>query len=167
VTRPHLRAVVDGETGEIHTGCARCEDVAVGDLDNAERRIRKLEREKRAMERDRDAERQADPQRQEIMRLIDMWRRVTGHPRANINAGDRFDVVKARLAEGYSVEQVELAIEGIGAFRYVVEGQRMRHGSPGQRHDRLGIACGSGENLERMANLGHQARKERVRRNEQ
>lgn len=159
--KPHLRAVVDGETGELHTGCPRCQDVAVGDLDNAERRIRKLEREKRALEEDAMAKREADPQRKVILGVIDLWRRATGHPKANIYAADRFDVVKARLREGYLVEQIELAVEGIGAFPYVVEGQRMRHGNRGQRHDRLGIACGSGENLERMANLGHQARKER------
>jgi hypothetical protein len=162
MAKAHLRAVVEGETGQIFAApCPRCEDVELGDLENAERRIRKLEREKRSMERDRDAERQADPQRQVILGLIDAWKRHTGHPKANANAGDRFDVVKARLAEGYSPQDVELAIEGIGAFPYVVEGQRMRHGNRGQRHDRLGIACGSGENLERLANLGHQARKER------
>lgn len=161
-SKPHLRAVVDGETGELHANaCPRCEDVQLGDLENAERRIRKLERQIRALERDRQAQREQDPQRQQILAVIDLWRRVTGHPRANLNAGDRFDVVKARLTEGYSVEQVELAIEGIGAYAYVVEGQRVKRGNKSQRHDRLGIACGSGENLERLANLGHQARKER------
>ena len=159
--KPHLRAVVDGETGEIHTGCARCEDVAVGDLDNAERRIRKLEREKRALEEDQMAKREADPQRQIIIGLIDLWRRATGHPKANIYAADRFDVVKARLRENYTVEQIELAVEGIGAYRYVVEGQRMRHGSKGQRFDRIGIALGGGESTERFAVLGYEARKER------
>lgn len=161
MAKPHLRAVVDGETGELHTGCPRCQDVAVGDLDNAERRIRKLEREKRAMERDRDAEREQDPQRQIILGLIDAWKRHTGHPKANANAGDRFDVIKARLAEGYTPENIELAIEGIGAFRYVGPEGRMRVGKPHQRHDRLGIALGGGEALERFCNLGHQARKER------
>lgn len=161
VAKPHLRAVVDGETGELHTGCPRCQDVAVGDLDNAERRIRKLEREKRALEEDQMAKREADPQRQVILDIVDKWRIATGHPKANIYAADRFDVVKARLRENYTVEQVELAVEGIGAFRYVVDAQRVRHGSPSQRHDRLGIALGGGEALERFAVLGHQARKER------
>lgn len=131
------------------------------DLELAERRIRKLEREKRALEEDAMAKREGDPQRQVILELIDKWRRCTGHPKANIYAADRFDVVKARLRENYTVEQIELAVEGIGAFRYVVDAQRVRHGSPGQRHDRLGIALGGGENLERMAVLGHQAKKER------
>lgn len=159
--KPHLRAVVDGETGEIHTGCARCEDVAVGDLDNAERRCRKLERQIRTLEADKQAAREGDPQRAVILGLIDTWKRHTGHPKANANAGDRFDVIKARLAEGYTPENIELALEGIGAFRYVGPEGRMRAGKPHQRHDRLGIALGGGESLERFCNLGHQARKER------
>lgn len=162
MSKPHLRAVVDGETGELHANpCPRCIDVELQDLENAEKRIRKLEREKRAMEEDQAAKREADPDRQQILGIIDLWRRVTGHPKANIYAADRFDVVKARLRENYTVEQIELAVEGIGAFRYVVDAQRVRRGSPGQRHDRLGIALGGGENLERMAVLGHQAKKER------
>lgn len=161
MSKPHLRAVVEGDTGQIFAQpCPRCEEVQLADLENAERRIRKLEREKRALEEDQMAKREADPQRQVILGLIDLWRRATGHPKANIYAADRFDVVKARLREGYEPKDIELAIKGIGAFPYVVEGQRMRYGTRGQKHDRLGIACGSGENLERMANLGHQARKE-------
>jgi hypothetical protein len=160
MSRPHLRAVVDGETGELHANpCPRCIDVELQDLENAERRIRKLEREKRAMERDRDAERQTDPQRQVILGLIDAWKRHTGHPKANANAGDRFDVVKARLAEGYAPEDIELAIEGIGARPYVVEGQRVKHGSRGQRFDRLGIVCGGGEAVEKFAIIGYEERK--------
>ena len=162
MNKPHLRAVVEGETGQIFAApCPRCEDVELGDLENAERRIRKLERKKRALEEDAMAKREADPQRQVILDVIDKWRRATGHPKANIYAADRFDVVKARLREGYLVEQIELAVEGIGAFPYVVEGTRTKHGSKGQRHDRLGIALGGGESTERFANLGHQARKER------
>lgn len=162
MARPHLRAVVHGETGQIHANaCPRCEDVQLEDLENAERRIRKLERQIRALERDRQAQREQDPQRQQILAVIDLWRRCTGHPRANLNAGDRFDVVKARLSEGYTVEQVELAVEGIGAYPYVGPEGRCKRGSRAQRHDRLGIALGGGEALERFAVLGYQARKER------
>lgn len=161
-SKPHLRAVVDGESGELHARpCPRCEDVELGDLENAERRLRKLERQIRAMERDQEAARKADPQRAVILGLIDAWRRHTSHPKANVNAGDRFDVVKARLAEGYAPEQIELAIIGIGAYRYVGPEGRMRAGKATQRHDRLGIAIGGGESLERFAVLGHQAKKER------
>lgn len=162
--KPHLRAVVDGETGEIHAhACPRCEDVQLQDLELAERRLRKLERQIRAMERDQEAARKADPQRAVILGLIEAWKRHTGHPKANVNAADRFDVVKARLAEGYTPDQIELAIEGIGAYRYVGPEGRMRAGKATQRHDRLGIAIGGGEPLERFCNLGYEVRKERER----
>jgi len=162
VAKPHLRAVVEGETGQIFANpCPRCEDVELGDLENAERRIRKLERQIRALELDKQAAREGDPQRAVVLGLIDAWKRHTGHPKANANAGDRFDVVKARLAEGYTPEDIELAIEGIGARPYVVEGQRVKHGGRGQRFDRLGIVCGGGEQIEKFAVIGYEARKER------
>lgn len=151
--------LVDTETGEI-AGCPRCEDVAVEDVVNLEAENRRLLRRLKQLERDRDAERQADPRREVILELIERWKLKTGHPRSNSAAGDRFDLVKARLNEGYTPDDLELAIDGIGAFRYVVNGERRRTGKPGQRHDRLGIALGGGEAVERFANLGHQARSE-------
>ena len=54
------------------------------------------------------------PQRKEIIRLIDTWKDVTGHPKSKASK-DRVDLVKARLKDGYSVEQLELAIVGLGA----------------------------------------------------
>lgn len=156
--RPDLR-LVNTETGEL-AGCDRCSEVQVGDVENLEREVSSLLRKIRRLERDADAERQADPNRVSILVLIERWKEATDHPKSNANAADRFDVIRARLAEGYTVEQLELAIDGIGAFRYVVNGNRVPEGKPGQRHDRLGIALGGGEAVERFANLGHRARKE-------
>jgi hypothetical protein len=155
----HLRVVVDRENGIVHQGCPRCEDVNVEDVTNLERENRRLMRKVREMERDREAERQQDPERQTILSLIERWKLKTGHPKSNANAGDRFDAVKARLREGYTVEQLELAIDGIGAFPYVVNGQRLPEGKRSQRHDRLGIVLKGGEDVERFAVLGHHARK--------
>lgn len=162
--RPYLRAVVDGETGELHVGCPRCQDVELSDLENAEKRIRKLEREKKALQEDKQSKReteQATPEGQRVLALIERWRVCTGHPKANLYAADRYDMIKARLREGYTHEQIELAIEGLGAFRYVGPSGRMRSGKPDQRHDRLGIALSGGEDLERFAVLGYRANKER------
>lgn len=155
--RPDLR-LVNTETGEL-AGCDRCSEVQVGDVENLERQVNALLRKIRGLERDRDAERQADPNRIQIIALIERWKEATGHPKSNANAADRFDVIRARLAEGYTIEQIELAVDGIGAFRYVVNGNRVSSGKPGQRHDRLGIALGGGEAVERFAVLGYQARK--------
>lgn len=95
----------------------------------------------------------------EIVELIERWKAGTGHPKSK-TSGDRIKLVKARLKDGYSVEQLELAIDGIAAYPYVgTGGQRFRDGKPGQRHDRLGIALGGGEAVEKFAVLGHEARK--------
>ena len=146
-------------TGEI--ACPRCQDLRAGDIENMERENRKLLRRIRKLERDKEAEREDDPERMDILALIDRWKVKTGHPKSNAAAADRFDVVKARLREGYTIEQLELAIDGIGHYRYVVQGTRSTTGTPSQRHDRLGIALGGGEAVERFAVLGHRARKER------
>lgn len=148
------------ETGEVVERCPGCEEreEIIAGLD---RSIGKLERQIRAMQRDREDERKNDPQRALILGLIERWKVATGHPRAK-NSDDRFDVIKARLREGYTIEQLELAIDGIGAYPYVSTNGRSRTGKPSQRHDRLGIALGGGEDVERFANMGYQARKERM-----
>lgn len=161
--KSHLRVVtdVDEETGEIQArsaGCPRCKEVQIGDVENAEAEIRRLNRRIKAMERDRDAERLTDPLRWEILRLIEHWKTATGHPRAKTSS-DRFDIVKARLKEGYSAEEIELAIEGLAGYPYVTSSGRAKTGPRKDRHDRLGIALESGEKLERFANLGAEARK--------
>lgn len=157
----HLR-VVDGQ-GEVHDydsyGCPRCKEVQIGDVQLLETRCRKLERHIKNLERDKQAERELDPNRWEVKRLIELWKEKTNHPRARISA-DRFDMVKARLAEGYEVEEVELAIEGLAAYPYVNAKGRSATGKRSERHDRLGIALTNGEALERFANMGHEVRKE-------
>lgn len=94
----------------------------------------------------------------EIVALIERWKAATGHVKSKVS-GDRVKAVKARLRDGYSIEQLELAIDGIAAYPFVgTGGQRFGRGKPSQRHDRLGIALGGGEAVERFAVLGHQAR---------
>lgn len=144
------------EHGEVHDACPRC--VALADelvglrqtLDMQARKIGRLEREAA------DDDHESHPQRKEIADLIERWKQVTGHPRAKLSK-DRFDVVKARLKDGYTLEQLRLAIDGIGAYPFVVNGSRRREGAPSQRHDKLSIALGGGEAVERFANLGARA----------
>lgn len=154
------RLRVVSEDGELvgERGCERCREVQVGDVENLEAANRRLHRQIKELQRNRDAERAVDPERWEIKRLIELWKTETGHTKSRTSA-DRFDLVKARLKEGYSAEDIELAIVGIGTFRYVTDTGRSREGTPKERHDRLGIALGGGEALERFANLGAEARK--------
>ena len=110
----------------------------------------------------RKVEEEADPlshpKGREIVQLIERWMVATGHPNSKVS-DDRVKLVKARLKDGYTIEQLELAIDGLGAYRYVVNAQRKSEGKESQRHDRLGIALGGGEDVEKFAVMGHRARK--------
>lgn len=158
-----LRLVeVDSETGEVAgDGCARCRDVEIDDYANLEKENRRLLRKINQLERDKEETRQKDSNRSKILELIELWKVETGHLRSNAHSADRFDIVKARLKEGYTFDQLELAIRGMGAAPYVVNGQRVSEGKPVNRHDRLGIALGSGEQVEKFANIGYGIAKDR------
>ena len=153
---------IDGETGEVQNpdGCARCRDVEVFDLLAAEKENRRLLRKINQLERDKETARQSDSNRTKIIELIELWKESTGHPRSNPMSADRFDVVKARVKEGYSFDDLRAAVQGIGRYPYVVNGQRVATGPASHRHDRLGIAIGGGEAVERFAVLNYQYEQE-------
>ena len=128
-------------------------------VDAQARRIGALER-KVAEEEDPASH----PKGAEIVAVIERWRTGTGHTQAKVSA-DRVKLVKARLRDDYPIASeepeptIELAVDGICAFPYVVNGQRMQTGKPSQRHDRLGIALAGGEKVEEFARHGWAARK--------
>lgn len=114
-----------------------------------------------------DEDPNAHPQGAEIVALIERWKLGAGHPKSKVSA-DRVKLVKARIKDGYAITDddpfpdhatLELAIDGIAAHPFVVNGQRVPAGKPSQRHDRLGIALGGGEEVEKFARLGYAARK--------
>lgn len=162
------QARLDLETGELT--CPRCEHLKPGDLENAEEEIRALRRQVKALKRDKIAERLEHVERRKVLAVIQLWADLTHHPKANINAADRFDFVVARRKEQYPygdpVEEppaepcptICLAVEGLAANPYATKNGRASHGDPKDRHDRIGIALGSGEALERFARWGLQAR---------
>ncbi len=107
----------------------------------------------------------AHPKGREIVAVIERWRTGSGHRMAKVSA-DRVKLVKARIRDGYPItsEQaeptIELAVDGICAYPYVVNGRRMPAGEPSQRYDRLGIALAGGEKVEECSRLGWRARRE-------
>ncbi len=56
-------AKIDLATGELK--CPRCAELKPGDLENAEKEIRRLRRKVKALERDREEERQGDERHEE------------------------------------------------------------------------------------------------------
>lgn len=95
------------------------------------------------------------PRRTEISGIINHWRQATNHLRSKLSS-DRVKLVADRLKDGYSPETLMLAIDGLAAFPYRSYGERKATGT--ERDDKLSTALGSGEQVERFANLGHRAR---------
>lgn len=95
----------------------------------------------------------------EILSLLERWRTATGHLKSKDSA-DRIKMVKSRLRDGYSIEQLEQAVDGIGAYRFVVAAKRAKDGHQSQRFDELSHAIGSGEKVEKAARLGYAARQQ-------
>jgi len=98
------------------------------------------------------------PRRAEITRVIDHWRRALDHRKSKLSK-DRVKLVADRLKDGYSLDQLALAIDGLAGFPYRSYGDRLKAGTPAQRDDKMSTALDSGEAVERFAVLGHRARK--------
>jgi len=179
--RPNLR-LVDPETGEIRSPDEHAEalEQQVRELQHQVRDLEDLrEGNRKTIEKQsreigvltRKVREEADPthhpQGAEIVELIERWMQAAGHPKAKVS-DDRVKTIKARIREGYEITSedplpthptLELAVDGIAAFPFVVNGTRVRNGEPSHRHDRLGIALGGGEKVEEFSRLGYQARK--------
>lgn len=150
---------------EAHRRIADLIDARDGLLALTEKQARDNRRLERRIEVEEDPH--SHPQGAEIVALIERWKAATGHAKSKVSA-DRVKAVKARVKDGYAITDddpfpdhatLELAIDGIAAHPFVVNGQRVPTGKPSQRHDRLGIALGGGEEVEKFARLGYAARK--------
>ncbi len=155
--RPSLTLVDDnGEVHQLDSVVADLEDKVEGYRKTVEKQAREIGTLSRRIQQDEDPN--SHPLGKEIVELVERWKQATGHPKSKTSA-DRVKLIKARLKDGYSLDHLELAIDGIAAFRFVVNGQRSQTGKPSQLHDRLGICLGGGEAVEKFALYGHEARK--------
>lgn len=145
--------IVDPTSGQV---AADAEATILGLLSTVEKQAKEVGTLTKKLEAEDPMEHH--PKRREISEVIDYWKAKTGHERSR-NSKDRFDLVRARLTDGYDFEQIRLAIDGLAAFPYVVNAQRRSEGKPSQRYDQLKHALKGGTELERFANLGHQARR--------
>src|SRR5512143_1258489 len=158
------RDYIHPDTGEIY--------VPKEDLENCEAELRRARRRIKAYERGKEKEREAYREREKVLATIRYYAELTGLPNMNINAGDRFDMFVQRRKEQYPFGDpleappkepcatICLAIEGLAAFPFVGPAGRQSHNGRGsKRFDRMGIALGKGEDLERFARLGYLARR--------
>ena len=120
------------------------------------------EREVKYRRQERQLQEEADPRNQpngkERVAVVEYWREVCGKQKSIVSK-DRVKMAGARLGDGYSVEQLKLAVDGIAAYPYRIFDTRKPSGRREDRHDQLKDALGDSERVERMANLGHQARR--------
>jgi len=152
---PHL-AVVDQQTGELRAaGCPECGELAAklagsaADFDALVIEYTKLLRQRDALLRDRDRERERDPQRAIIIEIFEHWQERCKHPNARFD-GRRFDLIKGRLKQ-FKPAELKMAIDGAAVDAYV--------DSKGKRHDRLGPIFESAERVEDFANRYHRWQK--------
>ena len=122
-----------------------------------EERERKYRRQEKMLEEERDPRNQ--PNGKERVQVVEYWREVCGKQKSIVSK-DRVKMAGARLGDGYTVEQLKLAIDALAAFPFRVFDKRLKTGRPDDRHDQLKDALGDSEKVEAMANLGHQARRQ-------
>lgn len=157
VDRETGQIVEDGPTYEELTGrLAAAEELNLGQEATIKSQAAIIGRLKGKLEA---ADPEAHPRHKEMNALIERWRNATGHRKSKASK-DRFDLIRARLNDGYDIAEIELAIDGLAAFPFVVNAQRCAEGRPSQRFDQMEHALRSGSKLEQFANLGHQARTE-------
>lgn len=144
--------VVDPETGELRApGCASCGELTVklaasdADLEVVQAENVRLLRRIKALQRDRDAARVADPQRETILELFAYWQEKCGHPRSRFD-GSRHDLIKTALRR-FSADEIRQAIDGAAVGAFVDQ--------KGTRHDGLGLILRDAEHIERFANKWH------------
>jgi len=75
----------------------------------------------------------------EISELFAFWQQQCGHPHAKLTS-DRRTKIRARLSDGYTVEDVRRAIGGAAVAAFVDD--------RGKRHDDLELICRNGSKLE-------------------
>lgn len=75
----------------------------------------------------------------EVAEVFDYWRDRCNHPNAKLTP-DRSRKVRARLREGYTVQQLRQAIDGAAVGAFVNEA--------GQRFDALDLICRNGSKVE-------------------
>lgn len=95
---------------------------------------------------------QSSPEHQSVQAVFDHWREQCGHERAKLGE-KRAAVVRARLRDNFTEEQLLRAVDGVAMFPFVVNGQRRPKGKPDQRYDDLELICRNEVNVEKFIGL--------------
>lgn len=116
------------------------------DLQGAEKALRKERRRSKALETEKQHERERYEQRQLVTELFEFWQRRTKHAKSRLTP-DRFDVLRSALDQGYTPREIALAIAGCAFDPFVTQNRNGRS----ERHDDLTVCLRSGKALEQYA----------------
>ena len=89
----------------------------------------------------------------DVQEIFDYWRTVCAHPRSRLDAA-REKVIRARLADGYSKEDLLLAIEGAACSPFH-QGDNDRH----TVYDSITLILRDADHVDRFCQMGEQAMK--------
>lgn len=113
--------------------------VAVEDAENAEAALRDERRKVRKLLSEGETRRVAYANLQDISEVFEYWREHCKHPRAKLGE-DRKKLIAARLEDGYSVDDLKLAIQGAALAAFVDD--------KGVKHDKLSLILRGTEYVE-------------------
>jgi len=82
-----------------------------------------------------------------VIEIFEFWKQIMNKNNSSILNAKRSKAIKARLKEGYTVDQIKQAILGCAATPH-----NMGQNDNGKRYDDIELICRDGTNVERFAN---------------
>lgn len=89
----------------------------------------------------------------EMHEVFDHWKMIMGHPRARIDA-KRELAIKARLKDGYTADDLKMAIDGCAASAW-----HMGANDRETRFDSITLILRDADHVDRFMHIGEQAHK--------
>lgn len=161
--RTHLRPVeVHQDTGEVvpqaweldHAVAVQEVIALLEDKKALGHVVAKLQQRIEAMERDKEAEREAAPNRALIEEVHAWWKQRCRHPNAKLRA-DRFDAWESLLRD-YTREQVMWMVVGLGEYPWEAYGERYAEKAQGRtRRDEPEYLAARSPRQEKAGRLGY------------
>jgi hypothetical protein len=103
-------------------------DLQDGDIGNLERELRRYRAENKRLRKEQDQALRAHPLFPKAVKVLEYWK-ATCHPNAReVDSRRRVEPVIARLAGGYSAEELCRCSDGYALKPYVVQGRRTHEG---------------------------------------
>lgn len=88
-----------------------------------------------------------------VVQIFDYWKAIMGHPRARMDAA-RKKAIAARLRDGYTIDDLMLAIDGCSASAF-----HMGENDRGQRYDSITLILRDADHVDKFIRAGELAHK--------